>query len=686
MDRRNKNTPMSMDQFRAQVAAQRAAMPRRAPVQGRRQMQTRLPLPARSELPGTVAGADNALTLARTDDVIGAAQINEAMMILQKYRAGKAMTEKRIKDSEVWWKRQHWRDMAEFGNPNDDKPTSAYLFNVIMSKHADAIEAYPEPNILPREENDKQTAKTLTSILPVILEQNNHDETYSNTEWQKLKQGTGITGVFWDPERHNGLGDISLQKIEALNLYVEPGVSDIQHSRNVFCIDVVDLDVLRERYPEQLDNHAITGKSFTPEKYATDDNIDMTNKAVVIDWYYKRRRNGKTVLHYVKFVDNVVLYATENDPQLRDRGLYDHGMYPFIVDPLFPVEGSIFAYGYIDIGKKPQETIDRLHQALEKNVLASASKRWFVRNGSEINEEEFFDFTKVAVHTTGSLAEDALREIKTEPLAPINAQYLQLKIEELKETTGNRDAANGGTSSGVTAASAIAAMQERAGMTSKASTKSTYRAYARMITMCIELIRQFYDVERTFRITGKSGEEEFVTFGNASLQLQPNGMVGGEQMYRLPVFDVSVSTQKMSVYTKLAQNEMALQMYNLGFFRPDMADQALAVLDVMDFERKELVEEKIRKNATMAQMLAMYQQIAINQALQSGDAATAEALAANVIQSRQAMGLGNVPAATAAAQGRMTQPDNTVGLEKPEHSVVAKSRAQTNASVVPGGG
>ena len=52
-------------------------------------------------------------------------------------------------------------------------------------------------------------------------------------------------------------------------------------------------------------------------------------------------------------------------------------------------------------------------------------------------------------------------------------------------------------------------------------------------------------------------------------------------------FDVEITAQKQSPYTKMAQNELALQFYSAGFFNPQMADQALACLDMMDFPRKQ---------------------------------------------------------------------------------------------------
>ena len=140
---------------------------------------------------------------------IGEREVQEATRTLLKYKSGKAFLERRVISSENWWKLRHWSEMP-VGNRYDRKPVSAWLFNVIMGKHADAVEAYPEPNILPREEGDKAEAKMLSSIIPVVLEHSGFEETYSDCAWQKMRQGTGIYGVFWDGSRLGGLGDIAM--------------------------------------------------------------------------------------------------------------------------------------------------------------------------------------------------------------------------------------------------------------------------------------------------------------------------------------------------------------------------------------------------------------------------------------------------------------------------------------------
>ena len=540
---------------------------------------------------------------------IGREQIQKANLTMQKYKEGKANLEKRIVDNEQWYKIRHWECMRD--SSEEVQPASAWLFNCIANKHADAMDNFPAPNILPREEGDKAEAEMLTSIIPVILDQADFEETYSNVWNYKLKSGTGIYGVFWDKSKMNGLGDIAIKKIDILNLFWEPGIMNIQDSRNVFNTELCDNELLAQMYPQLQGKLGSATLDLT--KYVYDDKVDTSEKSLVVDWYYKKATpSGKTVLHYCKYVNDEVLFATENDPQFAEVGWYAHGQYPFVFDPLFTVEGTPAGFGYIDVGKDCQSFIDRGNQAIMQNMLASARPRYFIRQDGSVNEGEFADLTKDFIHVDGNLGQDSILPVTTNRLDNIHVTVVNNKVDELKETTGNRDISTGGTTSGVTAASAIAAMQEAGSKLSRDNNKASYRAFRKICVMVIEMIRQFYDLPRCFRILGENGAARYVQYSNAGILPQAQGGVefGVDTGYRLPMFDIEVTAQKQSPYSKMSQNELALQFFGAGFFNPQMADQALACIDMMDFDRKEFVMQKIAQNGGMyQQMMAMQQQM-----------------------------------------------------------------------------
>lgn len=558
-----------------------------------------------NKTPDTGTGQSPKIEAEKPTEVIGKKEIQKATATLQNYKKGKASLESRIIENEQWWKLRHW-DYIRKNEKGTIEPASGWLFNSVANKHADAMDNFPAPNILPREQGDEQEAKTLTSIIPVILEENDFERTYSKTWWSKLKAGTGVYGAFWNSKKLNGLGDVEIKRVDLLNLFYKPGITDFQDSKNVFYIRLVDNDTLEAVYPQLRGK--LSTPSITVSEYAYDDAVDTSNKSVVVDWYYKKNTGEKTVLHFVKFVNDEVLFATENDKEFRENGLYDHGKYPFIFDPLYTVEGSPAGFGVIDIGKSAQKYIDKMNSAILTNALVNAQPRVFARTDGGLNEKEYLNPEKPIVHVN-SMSEDVIRAVDTKPLSDIYVSVFDRKIEEIKETTGNRDVANGGTTSGVTAASAIAAMQEASGKLSRDMLKQSYTAYKELVFMIIELVRQFYSTPRCFRIIGENGAYSFESFSNQGIvpQMQGGNEFGVETGYRVPEFDIEVTAQKASPYSKMAQNELALQFYNLGFFLPQNADQSLACLEMMDFDRKEKIIQKVQQNGTLLQMVQSMQ-------------------------------------------------------------------------------
>ena len=340
---------------------------------------------------------------------IGKEQLKKFTKILREYKAGKARTEARIIAAEQWWKLRNTAEeqkKTEIGADGGFTSVSAWLHNVVTSKHADAIEQYPEPNILPREEGDKAEAQLLTAIVPCVLEQNDFQGTYDKAMWAKTKYGCGTYKVVWDKNLINGLGDIRVDKVNLLNIYWEPGVEDIQKSRYFFQTELVDKDVLRKKYPEL--EGSLKGQGILSARFLYDDTVNTADKATVIEVYYKVWENGRKVLHYCKYVEDFVIYATENETQpitddmgqpiaapMAQTGLYDHGDYPYVFDPLFPIEGSPCGYGYIDLGLNPQTAIDLMNTAFVKNAVVGSIPRFISNNDTaSLNEKEFLDTKK----------------------------------------------------------------------------------------------------------------------------------------------------------------------------------------------------------------------------------------------------------------------------------------------------
>lgn len=521
---------------------------------------------------------------------IGQPQIRHFHEILQRYRTAKAAIDARCTEAERWWRlRNTGEESRQYALARDDghHSASAWLHNVIVNKHADATDAYPIPQILPRGEEDVEQAEMLSRILPCILEQNHFERTWSELSWQKLKTGTGVCKIVWDARRAGGLGDIAIEKVDLRDIYYDSRVRDIQHSPYLFHLEWEDEETLCRRYPE------LAGKDLHSTLAPAESEDD---RLPVIEVYYKIPAGGRETLQYCRYVGDQLLFATENDPELREKGLYDHARYPFVLDPLFPIDGSPCGYGYIDLCRGAQIEIDLLKTAFVRNALVGATPRYFSR-GEGVCEEEFLDLTCPVVHVSNA-SEDTLRRIEHDTLAPSYIDLYDRTVKELRETSGNTETGTGNVSAGVTAASAIAALQEASGKSSRDANAASYRAFGETVELCIELIRQFYTLPRCFRITESDGGCRFARYSADSLRpIHQIGIAGEDLGWRLPLFDVKIRARRRNAYSAAAQNELTLELFRIGFFDPARRGEALSAAALLDFEGKEEILRQLEADA-----------------------------------------------------------------------------------------
>lgn len=525
----------------------------------------------------------------------GKEQLKEALALLKRYKDGKAVLEERMKDEYLWWRRRHWEMFKKDGRRI---PAGAQLFNSIENKIADIYDNIPECAFLARSQDDEETANVLTDVMPAILEQNDMEDAFCAVTREKVTVGTGVYAVTWDTSKNGGIGDVNIRSVSPLNLYWEPGVTDIQESPGLFCVYHMPSEVLRSEYPQF--SGELGGDTSIVTEYLYDDTVDDTKRIPVIDYYYKRKTGMRTVLHYAKICDDEILYASENDEKYAESGWYDHGMYPFVFDVMFPLPGSPCGFGYVTVGKDQQHQIDRLNNAIVRNAIIASTRRKYIKKGADVNMDELMDIEKdvVAIGGNGSISENVMT-IDEPTLSGNYIEILACLEGTLKETTANRDFAQGGTSGGVTSGTAISALVEAGNKQSRMIIRGSYDAYKRVVTLCLELLRQFGINERAVRITGSDGSTRYTTFSNASIIAQPQTVGGVDIGSKEPVFDIKIRAHKKSPFARVTQNSTMQEFYGMGFFAPENATQALACLDGMEFDGKDTLCRKIEENGTI---------------------------------------------------------------------------------------
>ena len=634
----------------------------------------------------------------------GEEQKEKALEDFKVYMGAKYNVDSKATENQEWWRLRHWSTIT--GQTNEAQKAgievgSAWAINSLLNKHADIMDSFPKPNVLPREADDEMEAKLLTDILPAILDQNDYEAVYRQAGWDTCIDGANIRGAFWDQAKHDGLGDISIKNVDVHNLAWQPGVNNIQESDKVYHASIMDIDVARKQWSNIADKIGPQDSGIIL-KYVHDDYIDTSHSVEVINMYYKvptlapvymdgigkdgsRSRIKiheipKMVLHLAIIVGGELAWCSENEPGY-ENGFYEHGKYPFIFSRLFPIKDSPWGFGYFDIIKNPQKDIDRLDQAIIKNAMMRARPRYWARKNANIDLNEFVDWNTELVEVAGGELGEAVKKIDVDDVPSGAMNHYMNKIEELKETSGNRDFNQGGVSGGITAASAVAALQEAGSKLSRDINKELYRAERELYYMIIELIRQFYTEPRSFRIADKNtGDYRFVQYSNAGIVEQDVMLPDGTVRHIRPVFDITVSAEKSSPFSRAAQNETIKELYGMGLFAPENAVPALVCIDGMDFEGKEHIRQQIEQNSIFLQQfqsaMQFIQQVAsidpaiAQMAMQQGLIAPEMAMEMQATQEANAPGGTQRPSSQGTPEERAARKTTAGG----ENSLAAKAR------------
>lgn len=554
-------------------------------------------------------------------------KVSEVLQILHEYKDGKTSVDMKATENQEWWRLRHWNVIhgkTEAGKAKVDVG-SAWAVNSILNKHADLMDSFPKANVLAREADDEEEAQILSKILPAIEEHTDAEQVYNTAGYDFLIDGTAITAVLWDPMAHDGMGDIKKTNVDIHNVFWQPGIEDIQQSKYFFDVSVADVNDVKLQYPEIADKIGGGRQGFITE-YIHDDNINHQNDIEIINCYYKKLEMRpvlinidhqtvakhlvpREILHMAIIIGDQCVFCSEDSPEYQD-GFYKHGKYPYVFRKCFPVKDSPCGFSYLDIMKYPQRDIDKLDQAIIKNTMMKAKPRWWVKKNADINKEAFADWDEEIVEVGSGDLGSAVQQMDVDTIPSIVETHLEAKIDELKEISGNRDFSQGSTASGVTAASAIAALQEAGSKLSRDINKAMYRGSREEYYLEIELIRQFYTEPRTFRVDDGTGHYEYMDYSNVNIAPQdittPEGI-----RHKKSIFDLEVSAEKQSPFSRASQNETAKELYQMGLFAPDNATSALVCLDMMEFEGKEKIKQQIQQNDTFMQQFQQMQQLII---------------------------------------------------------------------------
>lgn len=452
-----------------------------------------------------------------------------------------------------------YRDIRELQDDeltNMTAPRLNVLNSTIDTIIADQMDNPLEAVMIAERTEVEESAGMITDVIRFCLDQCAWDEQYAEILEDVSVLGTGFAEIFWDKDADGGRGLVSAQHVCAENIFPDPAYTKIQDGRAVFKTTWTTEDWVREHFPdcagyEFQDQYAsrLDGQRFRQ-------GTDGDEPVMILEYWYKKYdgESRRYEVHKAMLCGGVLLYWSEQDEDKQD-GVYGHAQYPFAVFTYRRNRRSIFGKGLMDDYADEWRSICRYSKYIDDHSRVTSKPRYLYKEGTPMDKIADYEQDFIPVP---SLSETVMRQIEMPPASSTTFTYLQFLIESIKQDSGQNQFTRGEGGMGVTAASAIQALQEAGGKTARMHTASYKETFRKMVEQMIWVLSDYIDAERVMLVTGR---DEFgdVSQSARQTQLSPAG-VREKGRIKPPPYNVRIQVQRKNPMQIQANNQYVLQI------------------------------------------------------------------------------------------------------------------------------
>lgn len=496
-----------------------------------------------------------------------------------------------------------------------DKPTIQLqtLKSTFNNCVADQMDNMPEALMVPETKDLTGVADDLTDIVRFILNENNYEAVHRRRVEDFFCTGTAVTQIAWDRDMDHGRGNVAVLRWPVEAFLWDPAAESIQDARALFKVSWHPMSWYEQHYPDKREamgsDETIFSDLGVPDSQEGSQPGDESKAMLVEYWYrlYDAQKRRYTI-NVAYLAGGVLLEKAEN--------VYQHGMYPFVVDAFTPIEGLPVGDGMVQELAPMMRYINRYASYIDMNLRMASKGRLLVDRAAGLDKEALLDW-ETDVIEGDRIDASAIQWLQTTPFTSmVTGQMLQLQ-NDIKQDSGQNQFTRGETAGGVTAASAISALQEAGGKMTRMRTNALNSGFREIVEQVMWLISQFYDKKRALYVTGhKDGSEREV-------DASPEHLFGKRDKGTLPPppYTVQVQVQRRNPLRQQAQNELFMQAYSMSaqagqifplsvlfeLLQVDGKDKILPVLRQTDAITQQM-QQLAQQNEMLTQQNAQLQQ------------------------------------------------------------------------------
>ena len=409
---------------------------------------------------------------------------------------------------------REWREVVRMNDPRQDEGKKIQGEGRILQLQtlkstfdncvADQLDNMPEAQLLPERAGLEQVAEDMGDVVRFVLTQNDYEEMHRRRV-EDYFIATALTQVTWDEDMDDGKGNVALTRWPIEAFLWDPLEADIQNARALIKVSWHPLSWFAAHYPDAAPyigvedgEHSGVGLSDAIQSLSGDE-----GRAMMMEYWY-RVYDSKTRRYTIN-----VAYIAGGCLLEKHEKVYNHGMYPFVIEPFNYIEGMPVGDGLVGQLAPMMRYVNRYAHYIDENLRMAAKNRLLVRENAQIDMDALADFDQNIIKGQ-NIDDESVRWFQSKPLSSMAPQQMMQFQMDIKQDSGQSQWTRGETAGGVTAAAAISALQEAGGKITREHTLMLNQGFKKIVEQILWLVCQFYTHRKEQMITGRDGKNRKV--------------------------------------------------------------------------------------------------------------------------------------------------------------------------------
>lgn len=397
---------------------------------------------------------------------------------------------------------------------------SNFVFSTVETIKPIMLANNPKVMALPNKEEDYVKSDLVQHALTYEWDRTHMFNKLSEGLTTGLIYGNLIVALLWDGSESNGLGEVKPVFISPYNFFVDAMATTLDDAEIQTYACYKPFTAVQRMYPEKAEQirESLASMDYNELNHGKNEEINGNVRNTSVLYIEMYRRDYSTNISYEDEYDEVkqltgnkikivkLKYPNGRRTRICNDVLLDDGdnpyqdkKPPFSMWKCYPVPNKFWAIGEVEMIISPQECANEIMNNIIESAGLIGNPIWIMDKNCGIEKGSITNRRGLVMRKNPGT--EVKREAPT-PLPAYISDIVETMKKDIEQISGVYDVTRGEKPTGITAASAIQALNEQAQGRIKLKVQNIELTLTELFSMWLNRVQQYWVTERSIRVMG----------------------------------------------------------------------------------------------------------------------------------------------------------------------------------------